>query len=178
MTGDFWSIHAALPPFAARRHYMALARRHWAHVEPTGRQWICEGSAKHQERFEAVEISLERYLAIEDLSLACEVVKSESAALLSIIDRKIALPRGISLLDGQALAWLPPERVGRLALAWQRLLDESGGPQGIADQVRGSLADHERPSVSVANEIAAFERALDVALAHDLDLLLICSPSP
>src|SRR5262245_29366870 len=94
------------------------------------------------------------------------------SSALAGLDRVLALPAGVALLSGHAIAHIPSGRVDRVMLALTRLWKDLGGRESAAtlltDYLYGNANDDAAEKL-----ISALESALQKAKAKKLDVLLL-----
>ena len=126
----------------------------------------------------SVDVDQEILDDIASKASACETVESEGMAVLSAFDRVIALPHGVSLLDGKAVRRLSPDEQELLEQEWTHLLDRLGGGDYAAELVGGHLGGGEDGEADALAMITALDEVMQQAKKKKLDLLLVCCPAP
>jgi hypothetical protein len=92
--------------------------------------------------------------------------------ILSVLDRVIAIPHGVSFMHGRAYRRLRPKARGRAEAAFRALVDSLGGERGVAKRIapyvdRGGDTEVEARR-AVRDVLVGFERAR--AMGRDLVL--------
>ena len=98
------------------------------------------------------------------------------ASGLVVLDRVLAIPHGVRLLEGHALAWIPAGEVVEVARGWSRLVTNYGGIAGVTRAARPyfspGLGDDAPPTA-----LRAIDAAFAAASRQRLDVLLFaCLP--
>lgn len=125
----------------------------------------------------SVDVAQEILDEIESAAAAYELVESEGMSVLSALDRVIALPHGVSLLDGKAVRRLSPDEQELLDQEWTHLLDRLGGGDYAAELVGGHLGGSEDGEADAMQMLTALDEVMQKARKKKLDLLLVCCPA-
>jgi hypothetical protein len=174
MSADYLNFIVPLEPRAARRHFEALsaAQRCSDLVGPdeetlrpvrSGEPLDAKAVARsYGGRLPAppdygrawVNVDPGQWLEVFDReSPEFKCLLSIGEPVLSTVDRVLALPRGVALLEGQAAARFRPQRRARTYAAWSRMLSKIGGSKKAAELLK--------PYLSRGAELASVARILD-----------------
>lgn len=195
MSADFATLTIAIPRRAAARLLdFALDREVLGAIVGPGEETLarvvpdepldvamiareCAGRAPPPRALENafVRATLDIVLPMTETAPLCDLVLSSGHSVLAVLDRALALPRGISLADGHAVARFAGARVTELAARWARLLAEVGGianGERFAAPYLGSLGED-----PVAHVSSSLERAFALSAEQELDVMLFaCLP--
>lgn len=126
----------------------------------------------------SVEVDQETLDDVASKSSAYEVVESEGMSVLSALDRVLALPHGVSILDGKAVRRLSPDEQELLEQEWGHLLDRLGGADYAAELVAPHVGGADEGEADALEMISVLDEVLQTARKKKLDLLLVCCPAP
>jgi hypothetical protein len=197
MSSDYCNLIAALPAPRARSWFGRLqgARRSSDLIDPDGqtlavvtpaepldvasvaRRYAGRRPAPGQYGTAYVRTDPEPWiesLAGEDSPYACVV--SMGDPILAALDRVVALPAAVPLLEGQGIARLRPKRRARVARQWLALVRQLGGPRGVARLMAPHLREQGRHAAT-EEMIAEIERLFRCADSLGSDLLMFVTPT-
>lgn len=124
----------------------------------------------------SVDVDQETLDELAENAAAYEVVESDTMSVLSALDRVLALPHGISILDGKAVRRLSPDEQELLEEEWGHLLDRLGGAEYAAELVAPHVGGE--GEADALEMITVLDDVIKTARKKKLDVLLLCCPAP
>ncbi len=196
MTRDYKSVFAALPAKHGRRIFEKLSPHQklgvlvgpnditvteFAAQKPLDRDRIAntfKGRIPRVDSIEgaSVEVSADLLDDLEANASKFETLTTSQIAVLSALDRVLAVPHGVPFLDGQAVALLTRADQAKIGTEFNHLLDRLGGPE-VAAEIVGPYLDAQGSGVDdVLEAIDTLNETLETAEKKKLDVLLLCCP--
>jgi hypothetical protein len=111
-----------------------------------------------------------------DLLEASRVVLTNRSSALAGLDRALALPRGVALMSGHAIAHIPCARIEGLEFTLARLWKRLGGRAAAASKLQRYLYGNANEDMAAA-VIALVEDTLAKAKRDRLDVVLLSAVS-
>ena len=195
MSVDYWSACLALPPSKAKQVIRDLAPiqscgaivgpdeetfiEAWVGIQDIDVAAIAKqfgGERPSIDYWEGAGVDLpEEFLDLFENGKGLIMTNRSSA--LAGLDRVLALPNGVDVLGGHAVAHLPSKRIDSVKLRLTRLWKQLGGKDEAAEALQEYLFGNANDDAA-SKIITLLDNALDTAKAKKLDVIFISAVPP